>query len=185
MRSITPINCNSLTSPCRETETKSRKRALKLIKASMTLSAKSSLTKMLFAMAAHPADTMTKKMPLFSPLLVESVEENVRAQLEAKLTRLPFWWYPCASVCIVIPIVTLFLIIALWQRRYPLQSTRSRLHKPSTRASRTLWHSALWQTMLWHTSGRSSPWFSSSCSALRFLLCKLLIINDLRRRAPR
>jgi hypothetical protein len=68
---------------------------------------------MLFAMAAHPADTMTKKMPLFSPLLVESVEENVRAQLEAKLTRLPFWWYPCASVCIVIPIVTLFLIIAL------------------------------------------------------------------------
>lgn len=68
---------------------------------------------MLCAMAAHLADTMTKKIPLFSPLLVESVEENVRAQLEAKLTRLPLWWYPCAFVCIAIPIVTLFLIIAL------------------------------------------------------------------------
>ena len=38
-------------------------------------------------------------------------EENVRAEYEAKLGRLPLWWWPCACLAAAIPIVTLALII--------------------------------------------------------------------------
>lgn len=53
------------------------------------------------------------KDKLFSPLLVESAEENVRTQFEARKTNLPLWWYPCAFVCFAIPICLLILIITL------------------------------------------------------------------------
>ena len=46
-----------------------------------------------------------------SPMLIASAEENVRAEYEAKLGRLPLWWWPCACLAAAIPIVTLALII--------------------------------------------------------------------------
>lgn len=51
------------------------------------------------------------KTQLFSPLMLESAEENLRKEYEKKLGRLPLWWYPCAFIAFAIPIVTLTLII--------------------------------------------------------------------------
>jgi hypothetical protein len=54
---------------------------------------------------------MKTHIRLFSPLMIESTEENLRDEYEKKLGRLPLWWWPCAVIAFGIPFMTLALII--------------------------------------------------------------------------